>query len=80
MDLYNVVLAVVKVVDVTPRLRHQPTLDQASTFPAISLPHLGKIDDAPQRCFEFINEEVLAVSIFTPPRVLSFKLRAGFIK
>jgi hypothetical protein len=80
VEFYDVVLAVVKMVDVTPRFRHQPTLNQASAFPAISLPDLGKIGDAHQRCFEFINEEFLAIWIFSPPRVFGFKLRAGFIE
>jgi hypothetical protein len=79
MDFYGVVLPVVEVIDVSPRFRHQPTLDPASILPAISLPNLRKIHDAPQRCFEFVNEEVLPVSMFTPPRVFGFKLRAGFI-
>lgn len=80
MDLQRVVVAIVKVVDVTPRLWHQPTLDQAATLPSISLSDLRQFEDALQRRFEFIDKEVHVISILTPPRIFGFELRAGLIE
>ena len=36
-DLQDVVFAFVKVVDMTPRVRHQPALNQATALPSIAL-------------------------------------------
>jgi hypothetical protein len=44
------------------------------------LPDLREVGDASQRCFEFIDEEVLVISILTPPPVFGLKLGPGFIE
>ena len=80
MDLQKIVLAIEEIVDVTTRLWHQPTLNQASAPGSISLSDLRETDDAPQRLFEFVDKQLFAIPIFAPPRVFGLKLRTGLIK
>jgi hypothetical protein len=80
MDLDHVALAVVKVIQVTTGLSHQPALDQLASVPPVALTCRRRGAQMAERLLELLDQKILRVSMLTPPGIFCFELPLSLIK